>query len=52
MFLKTNDFFVYQVNNSLFFIFFEFRALFASIHKVALNVMCNIMHYFGKVIVM
>ena len=32
MFLKINDFFACQDNN-LFFMFIEFRKLFASIHK-------------------
>ena len=33
MFLKINDFFACQDNNSLFFVFIEFGELFASIHK-------------------
>ena len=33
MFLKINDFFACQDNNSLFFMFIEFRKLFASIYK-------------------
>ena len=33
MFLKINDFFACQDNNSLFFLFIESRKLFASIHK-------------------
>ena len=38
MFLKINDFFACQGNNSLFFMFIEFRKLFASIHKVTLKI--------------
>ena len=37
MFLKINDFFACQDNNSSFFMFLEFRKLFASIHKVTLK---------------
>ena len=33
MFLRINDFFACQDNNSLFFMFIEFRKLFASVHK-------------------
>ena len=33
MFLKINDFFACQVNNSIFFMFIEFGELFASVHK-------------------
>ena len=33
MFLEINDFFACQDNNSLIFMFIEFRRLFASIHK-------------------
>ena len=51
MFLKINDFFASQENNTLFFMLTEFRTLSPFILKIAINVMCNIMHYFGKVIV-
>ena len=33
MFLKINDFFAFQDNNSLFSKFIEFRTLFAFVHK-------------------
>ena len=52
MFFKINDFFVFQDSNSVFFMFLNLRnCLLQFINKVALNVMCNVKHYFSKVIV-